>query len=559
MSRGFLQMGRIFPVFLWLVLGLVGLAGCSGPEEKGAGSNQAAPAAAPAAPTIPEQGDRLVTGAIGEPSNLISALSTDASSHEVANLLNVSCLKYDKNLTLVSHAADFEVLEDGKLLRFTLKPGIRWWDGVELTARDVEFTYRLMVDPKTPTAYAENYKHVKEFKVTGAYTFEVRYDEVLARSLSSWATDILPRHALEGQDLLTTRYSREPLGAGPFKLASWEPGRSLTLVANPDYFEGRPHLDAIVYRIIPDQSTMFLELKAGNLDLSDLTPQQYSFQTSGPEWEKNFRKYSYVASAYTYLGYNLESPLFRDKAVRQALAHAVDKEEIVKGVLLGLGQPAEGPYKPGTWAYNDKLKPWPYDPAKARAMLAEAGWRDSDGDGVLDRDGKPFAFTILTNQGNEQRAKAATIIQSRLKEVGVAVQIRAVEWAAFIKEFVDKGRFDAVLLGWNTIPDPDAFDVWHSSQTGPGKLNFIGYRNPEVDEILDKARRSLDMAVRKPLYDRFQEILQEDQPYLFLYTPRALPVVSARFRGVEPAPAGIGHNLIWWWVPKAEQRYAQQP
>lgn len=558
-------MGRLFPILLVAFVALAGLAGCSGPEEKTADRGQKAESAAasapsaPAAPAAPEQGDRLVTGTIGEPSNLITMLSTDGASHEVGSLLYVSCLKYDKDLNLVPYAADFEVLEGGKLLRFTLKPGIRWWDGKELTAEDVEFTYRLMVDPKTPTAYAENYKHVKEFKVTGKYTFEVRYDEVLARSLSSWAMDILPRHALEGQDLLTTTFIREPLGAGPFKLASWEAGRSITLVANPDYFEGRPHLDAMVYRVIPDQSTMFLELKAGNLDLSELTPQQYAFQTSGAEWEKNFRKYSYLASGYTYLGYNLQSPLFRDKAVRQALAYAVDKQEIVKGVLLGLGQAAEGPYKPGTWAYDENLKPWPFDPAKARAMLAELGWKDTDKDGVLDKDGKPFAFTILTNQGNEQRAKAATIIQSRLKDIGVKVDIRAVEWAAFIKEFVHKGRFDALLLAWNIIPDPDAYTVWHSSQAGPGQLNFVGYKNSEVDELLDKARHSLDPAVRKPLYDRFQEILQDEQPYLFLYVAQALPVVSARFRGVEPAPAGIGHNLIWWWVPKAEQRYTAQP
>lgn len=552
-------MGRLSRVLIVVLFACVCLSGCGDSGNQPAKAKAPAPASAPAAPAVPEQGDRLVTGTIGEPSNLIPMLATDASSHEVGGLLYVSCLKYDKNLKLVPYAADFEVLEGGKLLRFTLKPGIRWWDGVELTAADVEFTYRLMVDPKTPTAYAENYKHVKEFKVTGRHTFEVRYDEVLARSLSSWATDILPRHALEGQDLLTTKYIREPLGAGPFKLASWEPGRQLVLTANPDYFEGRPHLDAIVYRIIPDQSTMFLELKAGNLDLSDLTPQQYAFQTSGREWEKNFRKYSYLASGYTYLGYNLKSPLFKDKAVRQALAHAVDKQEIVKGVLLGLGQPTEGPYKPGTWAFDDKLAPWSYDPAKARAMLAAAGWKDADGDGVLDKDGKPFAFTILTNQGNEQRAKAATIIQQRLREVGIKVEIRAVEWAAFIKEFVDKGRFDAVLLGWSITPDPDAYEVWHSSQTGPGQLNFIGYKNPEVDELLDRARHSLDPAFRKPLYDRFQEILQDEQPYLFLYAAQALPVVSARFRGVEPAPAGIGHNLIWWWVPKAEQRYAAQP
>lgn len=533
-------------------------AGCSGPEEKAA-----APAAGVAksqAPAAPEQGDKLVAGSIGEPSNLIPMLTSDAASHEVAGLLYVSPIKYDKDLKIAPYAAEsFEVLEGGRLLKFQLRPGIRWGDGVELTAQDVEFTYKLLIDPKTPTAYAENYKHVKEFKVTGRYSFEVRYDEPLARSLSSWATEIMPRHALEGQDLRTTRYAREPLGAGPFRLASWEPGRQIVLAANSDYFEGRPHLDGIVFRIIPDQSTLFLELKAGNLDRSDLTPQQYAFQTSGPEWEKNFRKYKYLSFAYTYLGYNLKNELFKDRRVRQALAHAVDREEIVKGVLLGLGRPTIGPYKPGTWVYNDKVTPFAFDPARARAMLAEAGWKDTDKDGILDQGGRKFSFTILTNQGNEQRQKAATIIQSRLADVGVEVKIRAVEWAAFIKEFVDKGNFEALMLGWNIIPDPDIYNVWHSSKAVPGGLNFVGYANPELDELLDKGRRILEEDRRKPVYDRIQEILHQDQPYMFLYCPEALPVVSARFRGVEPAPAGIDHNLIWWWAPRAEQRYAPQP
>ncbi len=513
------------------------------------------PLAASAALGPPEYGGRMVEATIGEPSNLIPPLATDASSHEVADLIYVSPLKYDKDINLVPHAAQsYEVLEEGRLLRFTLRQGIRWTDGTPLTARDVEFTYKLMVDPKTPTAYAEDYLAVKEFKRTGEYTFEARYDKPFARALVTWAHAILPRHLLEGQDLIKTPLARQPVGAGPYMLKEWTAGSRLVLVANPDYFEGRAYIDQVVMRVIPDQSTQFMELKSGNLDIMNLTPQQYLLQTSEQAWAANYRKFQYLSSGYAFLGYNLKSPLFKDVRVRRALLHAIDKDEIVRGVLLGLGLATGGPYKPGTWAFNEAVPANEFDPAKARRLLAEAGWtRKSPYGPLVDGRGTPFAFTILTNQGNSQRIKAAIIIQSRLKDLGITVEIRTVEWAAFIKEFVDKGRFDAVILSWNILQDPDLYDVWHSSKAEPGGLNFVGYKNAELDALLERGRRMLDQTKRKPLYDRIQEILHDDQPYCFLYVPMALPMVNARVMGIEPAPAGITHNFIRWWIPKAHQ------
>ncbi len=541
-----------------LALGLLLLAAC------GQGEGRPAPVVAPAVPTrphaipaappaLPESGGRLVEATIGEPSNLIPPLASDSASHEVADLIYVAPLKYDKNITLVPSAAEsFEILEEGRLLRFTLRQDIRWTDGTPLTARDVEFTYRLMIDPKTPTAYAEDFLAVKEFKLTGDYSFEVRYDKPFARALVTWASSILPKHLLTGQDLLKTRLARQPVGAGPYMLKEWTAGNRLVLVANPDYFEGRAFIDEVVMRIIPDQSTQFMELKSGNLDIMNLSPQQYLYQTEGQDWTANFRKFQYVASAYTYLGFNLKSPLFSDVRVRRAINHALDKDEIVRGVLAGLGQAANGPYKPGTWAFNEDIPANEFDPARARRLLAEAGWTRPKPDGpLMDKAGRVFAFTILTNQGNSPRIKTAIIVQSRLKDLGIKVEIRTVEWAAFIKEFVDKGRFDALILGWNIVQDPDLFDVWHSSKAGPGGLNFVGYKNPELDDLLERGRRMLDQRRRKPIYDRIQEIFHEDQPYCFLYVPKALPMVQARVQGIEPAPAGITHNFIRWWIPKA--------
>ncbi|NCC24246.1 MAG: peptide-binding protein [Deltaproteobacteria bacterium] len=503
----------------------------------------------------PVDGGRILLGSLGEPSNLIPPLASDSASHELAAHLYVAPLRYDKDIRIVPWAAEWYTVEDGGLtLSFKLREGIRWFDGRELTADDVEFTYRLMIDPKTPTAYAEDYKRIESFETTGRYTFVVRYKEVFARSLVTWAHSILPRHVLEGEDLLQTTYSRNPVGAGAFRLEAWDPGRRIVLRANEDYFLGRPHLDQVIYRIIPDSATMFLELKAGGLDMMNLSPQQYLFQTGGDSWDSEFRKFEYLSFSYVYLGYNLDLPLFSSAKVRRALTMAIDTEEIVKGVLLGLGEPTVGPYKPGTWVYNRDIVPWGFDPEAALALLAEEGWTDSDGDGVLDRDGLPFFFTILTNQGNDMRIKTATIIQHRLKKIGIKVEIRTVEWATFIKEFVDKRRFDAVLLGWNILQDPDLFDVWHSSKAEPGGLNFVGYKDEELDALLERGRSTLDTADRKVMYDRIQEILHRDQPYTFLYVPMSLPILQARFQGVKPAPAGITYNFDRWWVPSEAQR-----
>lgn len=542
-----------------LMLGLLAaLAGCGGssgddsPAEKAPETSAVAPS--DAGTETPVYGGRILMGSIGEPSNLIPYLASDSASQDVAQWLYTAPLEYDKDLNIVKLAAEsWEVLEGGTFMRFKLREGIKWQDGEPLTADDVTFTYKLMVNPSTPTAYAADFLNIAEYKQTGPLSFEVRYDAPYARSAITWMHPILPRHILEGQDIVTTSFARNPVGAGPFKLKSWESGSRITLEANELYFKGRPYLDEVVYRIIPDLTTIFLEAKAGKIDFLGLTPQQYLRQTNGPEWTENWKKYKYLSPGYTYLGFNLTHPLFQDERVRRALSYAVDRAAVIKGALLGLGEPTIGPYKPGTWVYNDALEPYGHDPERARTLLAEAGWKPGK-DGVLEKDGRRFSFTILVNQGNDERVKVATILQQEFRNVGVETAIRTVEWAAFIKEFVNKGNYDALILAWNILDDPDIFDVWHSSAISANGLNFVHYSNAEVDELLEKARATADKAERKRLYDRFQEILHREQPYLFLYVPYSLPMVQARFRGIEPAPAGITYNFDRWWVPRALQR-----
>jgi peptide/nickel transport system substrate-binding protein len=509
----------------------------------------------------PAYGDAIVSGSIGDASVLIPMLAGDSASHSISGLIFDGLIAYDKNLSEFEPrlAERWEVSEDGLEITFHLRRDARWQDGVPFTARDVEFAFRTITDPATLTAYAEDYKQVERFEVIDDYTIRVRYAQPFAPALGSWASSliVLPRHLLEGKPINehAREFGRKPVGIGPFRFESWEPQKQITLRANHDYYRGRPYIERAVTRVIPDTQTQFLELKAGGLDEMGLTPLQYQRQTETEYFRDGFAKYKYLTNSYSYLGYNLTRPLFQDVRVRRAISHAIDKREIVDAVLLGLGSPAATPYKPGTYWINEKIEGPAYDPAKARALLEEAGWRDSDGDGVLDREGKRLSFEIITNKGNEQREKAATVIQRRLSEVGIEVTIKVIEWAAFINNFVDKRNFDAVLLGWSLSPDPDQYDIWHSSKTRPKEFNFVTYSNAEVDAVLEKARRTFDRAERKAQYDRLQEILDEEQPYTFLYVAYALPIVHKRFHGIEPAPAGISHNFKEWYVPESAQKY----
>ncbi|WAC06628.1 MAG: peptide-binding protein [Thermodesulfobacteriota bacterium] len=509
----------------------------------------------------PAYGDTIIEGSIGDASNLIAMLASDSASFDIAGLCYNGLVKYDKDLNLVGDLAEsWDISADNLTISFHLRKGVKWQDGVECTAHDVMFGYQTIISPNTPTAYAGDFQEVAKAEVIDKYTFRVTYKKPFAPGLASWGSVVvLPKHILEGQDITKSSLTRAPMGNGPYKLKEWKTGEKIELVSNHDYFEGRPYVDGFVYKIIPDTATMFLELQAGNIDFMGLSPLQYLRQTKTKTFQENFRKYKYLSFTYTYMGFNLLNPLFQDKRVRQAISYAINKNEILEGVLLGLGEVATGPYKPGTWQYNPEVKAFPFDPEKAKALLKETGWADADGDGILEKNGKRFEFTVILNQGNNERRKTGEIIQRRLTEVGIKIKIRTLEWAAFINEYIDKKNFEATILGWTIGQDPDVFDIWHSSKTHFKELNFISYKNEEVDRLIMEGRHTFDREKRKQAYYRIQEILAEDQPYVFLYVPYALPIIHMRFRGIEPAAAGITYNFTKWYVTKAEQKYTIQP
>jgi peptide/nickel transport system substrate-binding protein len=494
----------------------------------------------------------IVWGSIGDARRLNPVISNDSASGDINSMVFNGLVKYDKDIKHVGDLAErWDVSPDGKTITFHIRKGVQWHDGVEFTAEDCLFTYQRLMDPKVATPYSSSYMDVLKAEVVGRYTFRVTYKEPFSPALESWGMGMIPKHLLDGKDINTDSFSRHPIGTGPYKFKEWISGQKIVLEASDGYFEGRPSIDQFIYRVIPDSSTMFQELLSGGVDyLERLTPLQYLRKSENRRIKENYRKFRYPSNSYTYMGYRLKNPLFAEKHVRQALAYAIDRQSIIDGVLLGLGTPCTGPFPPVSWAYNPNVKSYAYDPDRARRMLAEAGWKDSDGDGVIEKAGRPFRFTIVTNQGNISRIRTAEIIQQNFKQIGIDVKIRVMEWQSFLDQVVDKRTFDAFILGWGLSRDPDNYETWHSSKTKKGEYNVIEYSNPEVDRLLVAGRRTFDINKRKKIYRRIHEVLAEDQPYAFLYVSDETPIIHNRFKGIEPAPLGITYNFIKWYVPK---------
>ena len=539
---------------LWLmVFGICLMSACSNGEDaaKKLTLNYDAPQ-----PTSP--GGTMIDAMTGEPSGLIAMIAGESAASAIAGNIFNSLLKYDKNLDLTGELAQsWEVSSDQRTITFHLKPNLKWADQRPLSSADVLFTWQKVTDDNTRTPYGSDFKLVSKAEAPDAQTFRVTYAVPYAPALDTWAgLHILPMHLLQDQDINNTAFARHPVGSHYYKLSDWKNGQYLKLSRNPNASQGQANIEHLLSRIIPDKAAQFLELSADNIDSMALNPIQYArIFPSRPDLSKNIGLYKELGNSYSYMGFNLKRKPFDDVRVRQAINYAIDKQEIIDGVLLGLGEPVASPYKPGTRWSNPKLKPYPYDPNKARALLREAGFADTNGDGILEKDGKPFSFEILTNQ-NKEREMTAVLIQRRLKEVGIEVNIRVLEWASFLGRFIKPKQFDAVVLGWSLSLDPDQYGIWHSSQQAPGQFNFISYSNPQADMLLEAGRIELNPDKRMKIYHAFSKILLEDSPVIYLSAGYGLSAIHKRVKGISsPAPAaGIGHNTYEWFIPKAYYR-----
>jgi peptide/nickel transport system substrate-binding protein len=492
----------------------------------------------------------FVESSIGDARRLNPIIANDSASGAIDDQVFNGLVKYDKDIKLVGDLAErWAISNHGKTITFYLRKGVKWHDNVEFTAEDCLFTYQKLVDPNVVTPYSSSYTDVLKAEAIGKYIFRVTYKEPFSPALESWGIGIIPKHILANKNINTDAFNRHPIGTGPYKFKEWVTGQKIVLVANDDYFEGRPKIDQFIYRIIPDSATMFQELLSGGVDMMGLNPLQYLRKSETRRIRENYHKYRYPSNGYTFMAYNLRNFLFQDIKVRQALSYAIDRQSIIDGIVLGLGRICTGPFSDVSWAYNPNARRYPYDPERARRMLAEAGWKASGASGQLMKGDTPFRFTILTNQGNNERIRTAEIIQQNMKAVGIEVNIRVMEWQAFLEQ-IDKHSFDTIILGWNMSRDPDLYDIWHSSKTKKGEYNFIGYKNEEVDRLLVEGRRTFDMQKRKKIYYRIHAILADEQPYAFLYIPDATPIVHKRFKGIKVAPLGIFYNFREWYVPK---------
>ncbi len=480
-------------------------------------------------------GSRLVLGSIGDASFLNPVLSQDSASGDINGLVYNGLLKYNRNLVLTGDlASSWKVIPGDKPeIIFELRKGVLWHDGAPFTARDVIFTYKVIMDKKTNTVRRSDYELVESVTAQGDFTISVKYKKPFSPGLESWTIGIIPEHILRDEDINTTFFNRRPVGTGPFCFKEWISDEKIVLEANARYFEGRPHLDEIIYRIIPETSLMEIELLTGGVDYAGVFPHQFERMKKNPD----FDTHKQTSLGYTYIGYNCERPLFRDKAVRQALTCAVNREEILTCILYGHGVAATGPFPPHMWYYNPGLRAYPPDLEKARRLLADAGWVDTDGDGLLDKNGKPLAFTLITNSGNDTRKDIAVLVQRRWKKLGIKATPQLYEWSTFINTYINPRNFDACILGWSLSVDPDCYSIWHSSQIKDG-FNFVSYRNEEVDSLLEEGRSEYNRKKRKAIYGRIAEILAEDAPYTFLYVPQALSSLRRKFVIVEEDKKG---------------------
>jgi ABC-type transport system substrate-binding protein len=445
---------------------------------------------------------------------------------------------------------------------FTLRDGVRWHDGEPFTSRDVAFTYRAIMDDATASPRKPDFLYILRVETPDPHTVRVIYRKPYSPALNSWMIGMLPAHILEGKtpDWWAMNFNRNPVGTGPFRFDEWKTNEYVRVTRNPDYFGAPgPWLDSIVFRVLPDQLALRLAFETRQVDFWSVDP----WAVGHFEQDKRFDVFSSPSSSYTYVGWNLRRPIFQDEKVRRALAHAVNVPEMVKYILYGHGVQSTGIFTPKMWFFNPNVKPFAYDPEKARQLLAEAGWKPGK-DGILEKDGQRFSFTLITNNGNEIRRDIATLVQDDLKKLGIELKIELYEWAVFLKNFINKGSFDAMVLGWALGPDYDQYQIWHSSQSNPEQLNVVNYKNPEVDKLLIDIREEYSRDKIIALAGLIQSTIYRDQPYLFLYVPEGTSVMwkdSYRIqrpdhRGgwintpVEMTKAGWGYYMDWFYRPE---------
>ena len=495
-------------------------------------------------------GNVLTVGLLSEPASLNPLAVTATETRDIVELLYLKLLEEQPDFVTFQPqlARSWEYSADSLSITFHLRDDVRWTDGTPVTAEDVRFTWQLEVDTVVAWTSAHLKAHIRDVEVRDPLTAIFHFDERYPYQLMD-ANDgvILPGHILAGApraDIKTHFIGRRPVGNGPYRLARWEPARYIELGRNPDYHEaGIPRVERVVFEFVPDMVTLMTRLKKGEIDLLESVPsdQVRPLQEAYPE----VRVYTYPSRGMTFVGWNVERAPFADREIRRALTMAIDRKEIIETVWAGNGMECRSPVHAILWAFDDAIEPLPHDPDAARAALDRLGWSDSDGDGVRDRDGKPFEFELITNYGSQQRVDVATMVEADLRKIGVIVRIRTLEFGTFIDR-VMSAEFDACVLGWKTATKPDITGQWHSGSVPPNGYNISHYRNPLVDDLIARAAAALDQGEARALWSSAQRIIYEDQPFTFIAIPYEVTAVRDRFCNVQPNAISALYHLREW-------------
>ncbi len=553
----------------WLfVLGLIlslSLAACSTPAAR-----QPAPQPSPS-PESPTDGGTAHLSMWSPPKGIFyPALADTAYDAQVINLVYQSLLRLGPQLELLpSLAESYTVSDDNRTVTFRLRAGVTWHDGKPFTAKDVAFTFKQMLAPGysglrtsmfTRLLGAADYRAGKTQDVPGIVvvddrTVSFRVDEPyapLVYNLGTW--NIVPEHifgSTDPKELAKHPAVAAPVGTGPFKFKEYRPNQFVELVRNEQFFRGAPHLNRVLFHIV-DQQVGLGQFIKGELDLVNLTPQDLptvESMSGAKVWE-------YPQFTYQYMGVNTRNSILADVRVRQALAYGINRQGIVDQILNKRGVVLNSPLVPISWAYDaGNLNAYPFDPNKAKQLLADAGFKEKDAAGFLMRDGKRLAFKLSYPKGDPLREKSAPIIQANLKEIGIDLTLDLVgDVGTLVTKVFTEYATDLWLLAWGLAPDPDGSPIWDTADAN-GRFNkATGWQDDQANDLLRQGVRLLKPEERKPIYVKWAQILNRDLPYVFLYSPNEMYASSARLQGVQIDVRGATWNAEQWWIARDQQR-----
>lgn len=510
-----------------------------------------------------QPGGTIVYGSLMEPNTLNPLFSDLLATAEVsAMIFNGLAVMNDKGQWLPDLAAELPttrnggISPDGLTVTYKLRPGITWHDGKPFTAEDVKFTWRVIMDKKNPVVSREGYDQIVGIDTPDKHTVILRFREVYAPYLTLFPV-ILPQHILAGeQDLTKAAFNRAPIGTGPFTFKDWVLAESITVEANPSYHHGRPVLDTIIYRVLPDANILLAQVKAGELDIISHIPLSQLEQVKALS---GIHTVSTPTMTWEHLDFNMTNPLFQDMRVRQAMMSAIDRQAIVSGPMKNAATVAAADQGPLSWAYNPSIKPAVRDVNRARELLTQAGWSEG-GDGIFIKEGRKLSFTITTTKGNKIREATGSLIVQQLREAGIMAEVRLVDVPMFFGDTLKNRRFETAMYAWASGLDPDNYKFWNSKEmpgfiNNYGGKNYPGWSNPEVDRLTEQGIRTADWEVRQQIYYRLQELVMQEVPVVPLYYRSTVSAVKAGVTNYSPSPAPAGNlwNTWQWGMVKQEK------